>query len=264
MVARLRSDGTGEQNGNALNILSTTANPPDGDVTKRAMKTREDKAAVGGLRNPHESLNHIPASKVVGRKVQVMIDEEINGVELDWVQVFGTIGHQEAQIPEGLRQIALTVRERMAEEFGVKCNAGSGLQGELLEAVLMRMGDPDLTAARWLKDKAVPLGIEREIKPGGVFPTATTEQADASMDFWAPLVNYASFQEHREGAEQLLQKEREKGCMDWRASESELKRVYGEVSYSRIGVVAKEVGEATKLRLVRLAPIGRESAHSHV
>ena len=65
------------------------------------------------------------------------------------------------------------------------------------------------------------------------------------MDYGAPPTNYASFEEHREGAEQLHEKERPNGWMDWRKSEQELEAAYGAVTY-----VSKMKGEAQKLRLI--------------
>ena len=104
-----------------------------------------------------------------------------------------------------------------------------------------------VVAAKWLREKAVPLGIEREID---VFPSATAAQAEEATDYWAPPTNYASFQEHREQAEKLLEKERNKDRMDWRPTEAALETDYGEVTYSRIGVIVKNKGPMHKIRLV--------------
>ena len=101
-----------------------------------------------------------------------------------------------------------------------------------------------------MRDEAMPLGIDQPIVFGKIFPETTRGMTGETKDFWAPPTNYASYAEHPEGAEQLLEKERAKGWMDWHATEQELEQAYGSVTYSRIGVISKIKGSAQKLRLI--------------
>ena len=55
---------------------------------------------------------------------------------------------------------------------------------------------------------------------------------------------------HQEGADAILQKERDQGWLEWASTEQELEARLGPVTYSRIGVVAKEKQGQPKLRLI--------------
>ena len=63
-------------------------------------------------------------------------------------------------------------------------------------------------------------------------------------------MNDLSFDEHRVGAEAIIERERSAGWMDWRATAAELEAAHGAVTYSRIGVIAKVKDGAQKLRLI--------------
>ena len=98
--------------------------------------------------------------------------------------------------------------------------------------------------------QTVPLGIDQPIVLGKVFPETTLGMTDETMDFWAPPTNYASYAEHTEGVDQLLEKERAKGWVDWHVAEQELEQAYGSVAYSRIGLISKVKDSVQKLRLI--------------
>ena len=102
--------------------------------------------------------------------------------------------------------MASNAREMLQAAFASEGINEEGLQGALISAIVEEMGDPDVVAAKWLRERAVPLGIECEIEPGNIFPSATAAQAEEATDYWAPPNNYASFQEHKEQADKLLEK----------------------------------------------------------
>ena len=55
-------------------ILFTT----DGVETSRQRRAAEEAAAVGGLRNPSDSLKHMPNARVGGARIAEILDECVN------------------------------------------------------------------------------------------------------------------------------------------------------------------------------------------
>ena len=130
------------------------------------------------------------------------------------------------------------MRRNLCREFRAQ-EKEEGLQGDLLSRLAEATLDPDAPVRRWLQQEAVPLGVEVPIEPGGVFPPATYTAAEDALDRWSAPTNYLSFDEHRVGAEAIIERERSAGWLDWRATAAELEAAHGAVTYSRIGVIAK-------------------------
>ena len=112
------------------------------------------------------------------------------------------------------------------------------------------MGDLDALVREWLRRGSVPLGIRAPIEAGGVFPSADPIHAevDTDLNFW--LDNYATFTEHQAGAEEILEKERAAGWLEWSPTRMALEDKYGPITQSRIGVIAKTRQGVQKLRLI--------------
>ena len=105
------------------------------------------------------------------------------------------------------------MREELARELNTKALEGDGLQGALIHCLALRLADPDLPVRQWLLDEAAPLGIDRRIEPGGVFPAAAPQGEDDEDEDWRYSAdNYQSYEGHREGAEALLKSARRAGC----------------------------------------------------
>ena len=79
---------------------------------------------------------------------------------------------------------------------------------------------------------------------------AEPRQATDDLDSWATTWNYASYGEHQQGAERLLRREIDAGWLMWYPSEEVATAAHGPVTFSRIGVVAKQKGVQLKLRLI--------------
>ena len=90
------------------------------------------------------------------------------------------------------------------------------IQGKLIQELIKGTGDPDHVAAEWLVN-TTPLGIDRKIEPGGVFPELTPEdQAEAARKYATPHLlrpdfqNYTSYLEEQLGAVEEPKKEKDK------------------------------------------------------
>ena len=80
----------------------------------------------------------------------------------------------------------------LCERLGVRCRNEEGLQGPLLHALAERLGDPDVPARTWVLNKAAPIGIERPIQPGGVFPELREADLDETEDVWYAAMLWAA------------------------------------------------------------------------
>ena len=87
-----------------------------------------------------------------------------------------------------------------------------------------------------MKEGSTPLGINKPIKPCGLFPVVEAKQANDDMDTCAPSRNYASYVEHREGAEALLLRGKKVGWLEFFQSHAEAKGKYGDIVYSSTGI----------------------------
>ena len=124
--------------------------------------------------------------------------------------------------PQLLIQQAKRVRLRMCRELGVPASPEQELQGHLIARMAEKMDDPDTPLQTWLKRGTVPLGIRNPIEPGGLFPIVEPSQSDVDTDLHYWLDNYASYNEHRDGAEEILAKELSKGWLEWSTTRTPL------------------------------------------
>ena len=108
----------------------------------------------------------------------------------------------------------MSYRAKLCQALGITSQVDEGLHGSLSHSLAERLMDPDMPARTWVLNSAAPIGIEREILPAGAFPKLQEREQEKHLDSWYTGVNYSSFEEHREGAETLLKKERETlvGC----------------------------------------------------
>ena len=124
-------------------------------------------------------------------------------------------------------------------------------RGELLYAMAENLSDSDVPARTWALKSEAPLGIERPIERGGIFPAVDPGDADDAEDSWVTPQNYKPFEDHRDGAEKLLRQERDAGWMQWYLTQEDLNKACGgTATLSRIGVISKVQGDRIKLRLI--------------
>ena len=152
--------------------------------------------------------------------------------------------------PQVVVELAREVRTKLCDEFQIAQGPETALQGRLIAELAARLGDPDSPVKEWLRRGTVPLGIQAPIVAGGVFPSADPvyPEVDTDLNFW--LENYATFSEHQEGAEEILERERAAGWLEWSRSRKVLEDRYGPITQNRIGAIAKLKGGKQKLRLI--------------
>ena len=76
-------------------------------------------------------------------------------------------------------------------------------------------------------------------EPGGISPAVEPEDGEETDELLYSLRNYKSFEEHQQGAEDLLRRDRGAGWLRWYSTRQELDESCGGVAtMSKIGVVA--------------------------
>ena len=218
-----------------------------GEPTKRQRRAAEDATAVGGLRTPHVSVLKWPRVAEHGIWLRTIIDG-LPGIDAPQIEgAMATLGQD--GIPSCLEELAYKLRMTLGTSLGVASRAKEGLQGSLIYNLAAYLGDPDEPVRTWLRDEAVPLGIECPIEPAGIFPSSIPSAAD-DVDLNCGINNYASYGQHKDGADAILQRELDHDWLGWAPSEQALELRHGPITYSRIGVVAKEKQGRLKLRLI--------------
>lgn len=160
------------------------------------------------------------------------------------------------------------VRARLASIFNCRTHE-RGLWGPLLEKLVQLSNDPDSEAAS-LPSHGTPLGILNRIPPGKVFPQLREDTRWEEQTKWDSLdwlegasENYKSYEEAKQEADTLFQKELNKDFVDWSPSRTELEQVHGPLVPSAIGYISKVKLDGTvKGRLVH--DLRRSGVNEHI
>ena len=257
--------------------LETTRNRPDSwklvvkedakfkDLfSKKALVEQENEQCIGGLRNPWHAVQMVPKWLQVGnigwRVLQSSLGQ-LNKLSNPTMWV----GKESGELPEH----ELTwLRAKVAKVFGCAPHV-HGLWGALLERLVHLSDDPDTEAASWPR-KGTPLGIVNEIPVGGVFPEVEEEdpwqegeKLDSLAELEGALNNYMSYEEEKEAADALFQKEVDKGFVRWAKDKEVLEDMYGTLVPSAIGYSSKiKLDGTVKGRLVH--DLRRSQVNSHI
>ena len=152
-------------------------NNPVGSVVKLRGETHdqrkeEDKAALGGMRNPKRSVERVPGHAVIGRQVAAAIDDFMNEHPTIRDTIIKSIGVDKRHAPKIPDELLRDVRWRLAHVLDANLHRDTKrteLIAPLFEAWVAQSGDPDQPLVRWLFNGA-PAGIESHPDNVGVFP----------------------------------------------------------------------------------------------
>ena len=222
--------------------------------SKKGQQEAENDECVGGLRNPVYSIQKVPGWKAVGSLLFEMLGSILRS-HPEWADQWRWIGKMELPDKFLVNTILSAVT---ASVFGLKSKLPErGLWGDLLVKLVHMSGDPDKEAATWPSIGA-PLGIEEHLAPGGVFPKVQgedqfgeSERLEKIAELQGAQYNYVSYEEHKDAAEALFEKERQQGFAVWSAKREDLEKTVGTLVPSAIGVIKKVKRDGTeKYRLV--------------
>ena len=208
--------------------------------SKKAQIERENELCIGGLRNPWHSIQELPKWKQVG-SIGWRVLQACLGQLAELSNPTAWVGSDHEGQPE--HELSW-LRVKVTSVFVCETYQ-HGLWGTLLEKLVHMSGDPDIDTAIW-PSRGTPLGKVNEIPEGGVFPKVEEDNTwqegdklDSLAELEGALNNYKSYEEEREAADALFQKEVEKGFVHWAKDKAELESRHGPLVPSAIGYIAK-------------------------
>lgn len=198
----------------ASTIRSEHVEEQDTKMTFKEKRERENKNAVGGLRNPQAAVARNAKLREVGKKIRAVLEERMREEEVEEM----TNDMKKGTSSEWVKE----VRQSLCHAFDAQ-EAEKGLQANLWEAILNEANDVDREVLpAWMRD-GFPLGIRERIVNTGVFPATMSDSAavEASRiegmlqgDAEGKLNNYISFEEAGRPAEELLDEMERAGRAD--------------------------------------------------
>ena len=181
-----------------------------GQNDSRAARHRENKAAIGGMKDPRKSLRMIPGHVPVGRAVAKILEDFVSERPHVHAAVHRAIGDSTKKFTGPTESDVAEARHRVEDHFGITESGKEGLtqlNQEIYAAWIRVADDPDYFVANWLR-YGTPLGMVLSPEHAGIFPPCHDQVPEhlrrplqmASEDF----VNYSSIEDSEHG-EQVLQ-----------------------------------------------------------
>ena len=241
---------------------------PMAPETRAQQRERENEEAIGGMRNPHLSLDKVPGWRAVGPRLTQALDaalDELSEQRGGLSFILDALGKDEC---EGLPEETVSrARQLIADAFehatggaarpepAAPADRSRGLQPALFGKLLAAAADPDTSLTDWAHGQT-PLGVAQRIPVHGIFPTTPTVDEGASDDvspddFMANgFSNYPSFVEHQAGAERVFLSELEKGYLEWAPSKEGFEASLGKLILSKVAVIRTVKAGREKFRLI--------------
>ena len=133
------------------------ARAPEG--SRKRQRERENQDCIGGLRAARRSVQKVPGWKTVGLAVRQCLDQVLLE-NPNMLQIVQSIGQDQPVYSDADVRL---VQSKLASLLNLKdIPREPGLWSELLQALVLASGDPDLPAAKW-PIEGTPLGVEEEI-----------------------------------------------------------------------------------------------------
>lgn len=136
------------------------------------------------MRNPAQSVTRVPGWEHTGWRLSRLLNDEVSRSPAltQALDAMTSEKDRDSAVPalqEQLEKAGLRVAAAMAASLGRPQAASTlgptGWRWQLLEAILIHAGDPDVDVARWL-DGHTPLGIKSEIVYLGEFSLAQSRR----------------------------------------------------------------------------------------
>ena len=142
----------------------------------------ENRRAIGGMRNPLQSLDRVPGHVEVGRRISTILDELLEERPHIITTVVKSIGVEKDQAPALKDYDISEAQKRMAKYLQADLHDNPGLAevcAPLLKGWQEAAHDPDSHLISWLYSGA-PAGIDAHPVSVGIFPPS---EVPPSLDF---------------------------------------------------------------------------------
>ena len=231
-----------------------------GQESKKEEREEENFNAIGGLRNPNQTVARSPQLRAVGRRLRTVLEALVRKsvAERRTAENLGTPAAGDFS-----DTFVAEARAAVAVEFGATvAGSGTGYQGELFGRLLAEAGDAETELKHWIDD-GFPLGITRPIVLVGVFPGVDHDTAaiEASRVFGEMLArnpephnehkNYKSFAEEAAAADEDLERIVREGFAEKFESAAAVVQRFGAFVPAKVAVQAKLRKDGSKkIRLI--------------
>ena len=213
-------------------------------------RERQNRLALGGMRNPAKSILRMPKVRNPAWQVRELL-YKAQSLWPELTQAADAI--LSGDVPqEPSPEIVAAVRKTLIQMLGGSieqrtrtARATTPIQASVIEAWGQAVGDPDSgTLARWL-DHGAPLGFSQRIETTGIFPiiediSGGTEEIHSIVRPLTNWENYKSAVEEREDLNQLIEDYTARGfCHKVKTMEEAKAELGREPILNRLGVVVK-------------------------
>eukprot|EP00435_Cladocopium_sp_Y103_P022173 s2755_g5.t1 len=235
------------------NMPSSSAGP-----SKKLTREEENDFAIGGMRNPAISVSRLHQVANVGRQIhEAWLDFVTEHPEA--LKAAEDYGSKEAKLLEDVthmwRQRLETLLD-MKEPDGItlreEVEFKPPLHGSLWDAWRVASRDPEQFIGQWARE-GVPLGMECEVPPSGIFPSVEAEDPlDTQMDMTSvdSMKNYESVESQKDEAEVEIDRYIECGFCKILPLE-EIHKRFPKGTASKLALIIKQKPDgSTKRRIV--------------
>lgn len=210
----------------------------------------ENKFAIGGMRNPRESLRKIPGSKSAGKVVHTLLWDASTDPSVASLVDNMLAGKKARPIkPKLIRLLRSLIIKVVVKDLNLPTGAAiasTPLDPEMFACWGALSGDPDShTLATWLLGGA-PLGFTEPVPNTGIFPPVqstaweleSAHQLQRSLNDWS---NHPSAQELSKDLISLIDEAHKKGFCTYYGSVEQAEAAIGQkVVLNKLGVIVKE------------------------
>ena len=231
--------------------------PKPGPAPTRAQRrSKENEAAIGGLRSPWRAVGRMPILREVGANIRQVIDAFIDRHPV--LEKLPDGGEFAQRLAEGAEvdELRTLVAELLQASSTDRSENGSPWRRKLVEAHVRASKDPEVELPVWLQHGA-PIGVALPVKACGVFPIIEETERKETTDIHGILsieearANYRSFEEAREFALPEVDRIVQAGYAVELGGWQEVVAKYGPVAVSKLACIVKQRKDgSTKARLV--------------
>jgi len=214
------------------------------DETRRELRDRENAEAIGGMRNPKQSISKLPGLETFGGWLNQFLEEFIGRHTVLKTCVAKIRAGQPEPFPSAIIKEA---RDQLAKALGTTIaeSQESPLCSSLLRSLASWTDDPDAALlADWLEHGA-PIGILHPITSTGVFPKIDPEHPPTPLSelFTAPgeETSHKSAEQDLDISTSLLREAEDKGFARIFESRYELEEFLqtSQVVFNPLGLISK-------------------------
>ena len=223
-------------------------------LLKRSRASRENEAALGGMRSPAISVLQLPTAIIVGSKIGEALRSVVEHSDLPDLTSSEDI--DPSRYSQQLVDSCIAAIASIAGPTPSWTHSVSPVRGDLLWTLTSALGDPDYEVANWFKqDVGTPMGLEQTMTHTGIFPKVPDDRVPFTntLDFDDSWQNYQSAESSPDAVKAQLGSMVEQGwCREFDSLDQLAEALNGATPiFSKLGLISKLRDDGTyKHRLI--------------